>query len=196
MADGTSSWRVFYALELPAEVREKVAAHIARLRGAIPAVRASWERAEKLHLTVKFFGDVERARVEEQLAPAAARAAQNFLPFNLVVEGAGAFPPHGLPKVLWLGIADASGALSHLQSALESECAKASFPRERRVFHPHITIARLRTPAGAKELAAIHAQMGFEAIALTVSEIVLMRSELTPNGSRYTIISRHELSKS
>jgi len=189
----TECWRIFCAVELPPDVRTRAAAHIAQLREAVPTMRASWERTEKLHLTLKFFGDVEPERILNQLAPALERAAQNIAPFDLAIEGTGAFPPRSLPKVLWLGITDSSGALAHVQQHLETECARENFPRDARRFHPHLTIARLRTPAGARELAETHTKMQFKAATFNVSEIVLVRSEMEVSGSRYTVISRHML---
>jgi 2'-5' RNA ligase len=184
-------WRVFCAIELPSEVRARAAEHAARLRERTSEVRASWPRAENLHLTLKFLGEIERSRVEE-LSNAADRAVQNTRPFNLIIEGAGAFPPRGAPRVIWLGIKDSSDELSRLQSNLEDECAKIGFPREERPFHPHLTLARIRASHGARELARLHRETGFEAIDFPITELVVMRSELGPGGSRYTEISRHE----
>lgn len=187
-----SSLRLFCAIELPQELRARAAEHIARLREKMPRVRAGWERAEKLHITLKFFGDVEESRTPA-LMLAAERAASAVAPFTLTVADAGAFPLHGQPRVLWLGLRDSSGALARLQNHLEDECAAAGFKREERPFHPHITIARLRQPAGARQLAALHLELGFPAMEMTVNELVLMRSELGPNGSRYTVLTLYKL---
>jgi RNA 2',3'-cyclic 3'-phosphodiesterase len=190
-----SSLRVFFALELPAEVRARAANHIARLREAAPTVRASWEREEKLHITLKFLGEIAPDRVEA-LSGAAARAAASSQPFTLALKGAGAFPPRGNPRVLWLGLEDSSGALAHLQTRLEEECAAAGFPREARPFHPHLTLARLRAPQGSRELAKMHQETGFEPIGFEVTDLILIQSELGAGGSRYTEVSRHSLATS
>jgi 2'-5' RNA ligase len=184
--------RVFCAVELPDELRSRVAERARRLRAEFPDVRASWERPEKLHITLKFLGDTEPARVED-LSRAAARAVSNVEPFDLTVEEPGAFPPHGQPRVLWLGIVDASGSLALMQRELETECAAVGFARESRPFKPHLTLARLRSPQGARELAAAHRATPFEPQRFKVSELALMRSELSPRGSRYTPLSRHAL---
>jgi 2'-5' RNA ligase len=186
------SLRVFCAVELPAEVRAGAAAHAARVRERFSEVRASWPRAENLHLTLKFLGEIEEARVA-LLSAAAARAAEKSQAFELTIEGAGAFPPRGAPRVLWLGIRDDSGGLAQLQSRLEDECARSGFKREERPFQPHLTLARLRAPQGARALAQFHQEAGFEAAQFRVAELVVMMSELGPGGSRYTEISRHKL---
>ena len=184
--------RVFCAVELPDELRSRVAERVRRLRAEFPDVRASWEKPEKLHITLKFLGDVETARVGA-LSNAAERAAAGLEPFELTIEEPGSFPPHGQPRVLWLGIVDASGRLALMQRALETECAAVGFPRESRAFKPHLTLARVRSPQGARELAAAHRETPFAPQRFKVSELIVMRSELGPGGSRYTPLSRHRL---
>lgn len=187
-------WRVFCAVALPDEVRERVSQHIALLRQAMPDVRASWDRPEKLHITLKFLGEIEQGRVPA-LSHAAERAAQTVKPFELVIEDTGAFPLHGPPRVLWLRARDSVGGLAHLWKQLEEECARENFKREQRPFHPHLTIARLRSPGGARKLAALHKETGFGAQAFMVRELIVIHSELGSGGSRYTEISRHSLSE-
>jgi 2'-5' RNA ligase len=182
--------RAFCAVELPSEVRARAVEHMTRLRDAVPYARAGWERVEKLHVTLKFLGEVASNQIEA-LSDAASRAIQKTRPFILALEGAGAFPPRGVPRILWLGINDSSGALSELQKHLEEECERAGFAREERPFHPHLTIARIRTPRAARQLAQLHQESGFEAIEFSVTELVVMQSELATGGSRYTEISRH-----
>ena len=183
---------MFCAVELSAEARERAALHIADLRSRAPDVSAGWERPEKLHITLKFMGEIEQGRVAA-LSSAAERAARGVPPFDIGIEGVGAFPPRGLPRVLWLGVADTSGVLARLQQRLEDECAGGGFPREDRAFHPHLTIARLRRPRGARFLAALHSEKGFAPAHFCVDALVVLRSELGPGGSRHTELSRHPL---
>src|ERR1041384_5164250 len=192
MPEAQKPLRVFCAVEIPDGLRSRVAERLRRLRAEFPDVRASWEKPEKLHVTLKFLGDVEPARVEVW-SSAAARAVTNLEPFELTIEEPGTFPPHGQPRVLWLGIVDASGRLALMQRALETECAAVGFPRESRAFKPHLTLARVRSPQGARELAAAHRETPFAPQRFQVSELVVMRSELGPGGSRYTPLSRHRL---
>ena len=186
----SSDWRVFIAIELPGIIRQKLKAHIDGLRCTLPDVRASWSREDNLHLTLKFLGDIPVAKVEA-LAQAAQRAASKVEPFEIFVGGCGAFPSRGQPRVLWIGIDDPSGRLTEVHQALEDECAIAGFPREERPFHPHLTIARIRKPHDARQLAAVHRDTGFEPETVHALELVVIRSELVSEGSRHTVISRH-----
>jgi 2'-5' RNA ligase len=187
---GGESIRVFCAVELPEEIRAAVAAHSARLRLDFPDARASWARPEGLHVTLKFIGEVEAARVGE-VSRAAAAAAGGFSPFSLSVEESGTFPPRGAARVLWLGVKDESGQLARLQRRLEHECGAAGFPSEPRAFKPHLTVARLRTPKDAHTLSEAHRRAPFGPYAFEASELLVIRSELGPGGSRYTPLSRH-----
>ena len=187
--------RIFCAVELPDDVRARVAAHIADLRGAAqPSLKIGWERAEKLHLTLKFLGEIETERVEA-LTRAAERAASVTRKFELSLREAGSFPPRGKPRVLWLGLKDdATGSLAQLQERLEAECARENFPRETRAFRPHLTIARIRIPnAAAHHIAELHRETYFAPATFGVGEFVIMQSQLGAGGSRYTPLSRHEL---
>ena len=188
----SEQWRVFCAIELTEEARFRVAERINTLRRLAPRARAGWAQAEKLHLTLKFLGDISVGRIDD-LSAAAARAAANVAAFPLTLSEAGHFPPRGLPRVLWLGINDPTGNLARLREALEMEAARAGFARETRPFHPHLTIARLRDPKDARQLAALHRETPFASLAFNVSEVIVMRSELGPGGSRYTPLARIEV---
>jgi 2'-5' RNA ligase len=189
--------RIFCAVDLPDDVRTQAAAHISRLReaaatAASPA-RISWERAEKLHLTLKFLGELEPARVEA-LTRAAKRAAESVENFKVTLAECGAFPPNGNPRVLWLGLRDETKRLAALHARLEEECARENFPREAHAFHPHITLARIRIPnATARQLAKLHRETNFEPASFNVHELIVMQSQLGTGGSRYTPLSKHEL---
>jgi len=184
------SWRVFCAIEFPPRVVQQATAHIERLRERFPNTSASWNRDGKFHLTLKFIGETPRPNVD-RLTRAARRATENLSSFNLIVAGSGAFPKKGPPKVLWLGINDPSGHLAVLHNRLEEVCTEEGFEKEERPFHPHLTIARLRKPQGARELARAHKQYGFDAVKAAVTELLVIRSELSSSGSKCTTISRH-----
>jgi 2'-5' RNA ligase len=184
-----TSWRVFCAVELPDEVREQLRDHITRLRAAVPEVAASWSRVENVHLTLKFFGDVEVERIEA-ISAAASRTVAEFSMVPISVGGTGVFPRASRPQVLWIGVSDPTNQLSALQKKFEDETA--DFGKEDRAYRPHLTIARIRRPQGARRLADAHLQMEFKPAEIKLTEVIVFRSELSPKGSRYTPISRSE----
>ena len=186
--------RLFCAVELPGAARAAAFAHLTRLRESLSApARVSWEREEKLHVTLKFFGDVSVEKVEA-LTAALSRAVGSVEPLALKLQGAGVFPSPGRPNVIWIGVTDEEGGLARLHARVEEACAAAGFPPERRPFHPHVTLARVREAnRETRHLAHRHVELGFGAAGFDVREIVLMRSEPGPGGSVYTPLSRHEL---
>ena len=186
-------WRTFCAIELPAELSSPVTEHIKQLRTEVPQISASWNRDGKFHITLKFLGEIPQSQVKD-VSEAADRAVEETVRFKMVVEQAGVFPKHGSPRILWIGITDSEGQLPRLQARLDDECAKRGFAKEDRPFHPHLTLARLRRPEGARTLALKHKELGFGPVEVNVSELLVFRSELGQEGSKYTVISRHPLS--
>ncbi len=192
MAQDQPLWRIFFAIHLPTAIRSRAAAQSERLRDLVPDASASWTREDNMHLTIKFIGEVSADAVEK-LSSAAASAVSGISSFDIIVGGAGAFPKKGPPRVLWIGIEDPSGKLQELHKKLDEECTIRGFQKENRGFQPHFTIGRLRKPHHARTLAAAHEELGFEPQDVNVSELLLMRSELSSKGSKYTILSSHSL---
>ena len=188
-----SSWRVFCAIEPSEEISALAFKHVRQLEKEFPHIQASWNREGKFHLTLKFFGNIPVERVTA-VSQAASLAVEGKSEFQISVAGAGAFPKHGPPHVLWLGIDDLTGNLLRLQQELEEECSNLGFEREARPYHPHLTLARLRKRRGTRELGLSHRRLGFADVPMTVSELLVVRSELDPTGSRYSEISKHRLS--
>jgi RNA 2',3'-cyclic 3'-phosphodiesterase len=180
--------RLFCAIELPEEIRAAVASHVGALRRRFPGSSAKWERPEKLHVTVKFFGEISPARLLTLSAALASAARGRRL--SLAFEGAGAFPPRGRARSLWIGVADAGGDLARLQNNLETLCETAGFARDARAFHPHVTTARLRGDPDDKPLVAAHVEMKFSRLEWTATEFVLLESVLEPRGSHYAVVAR------
>jgi 2'-5' RNA ligase len=189
-----NEWRVFCAIDLPQSARLCLIEHIGVLRRLVPQVQASWSRETNLHLTLKFVGEIQRNSVRE-FSNAVSRAVKGIAPFSVVLEGVGVFPNRRDPRVLWLGITDPGGRLADLHSRVETECFAVGFPKEERPFHPHLTLARLRTRGNAGALARAHEQLNFEAHSIEVAELLVIRSELSSAGSKYTVVSRHALNQ-
>ena len=192
--DRTKQWRLFCAFELPEALRRSIADHSQQVRDAVPDAVASWSRPENIHLTVKFFGNVDQAKAPA-ITAAATRVVKEFSPLRIEVGKTGVFPRPSRPQVLWIGVEDASGALAKFQQTLEDEFAREGFSKEDRAFKPHLTIARIRRPQNANQLADAHLRMEFSPVEIVLSELVLFRSELSSKGSKYTSVSRHRLER-
>ncbi len=191
MAEGPPpTVRCFFALYLDAPAQAAVAAAIADLRQATDpagdrAVR--WTPRDALHLTLRFLGDVPRPTADA-LAGAVAARLGGLRAFDLRLTGAGAFPPRGRPRVLWIG-GDPVPALSELHARVEDACDATGLGRESRQFRAHLTVGRPRpgAPLDYAALAAALARVGFVA-STHVDSFHLMASDLTPAGARHTAL--------
>lgn len=174
--------RCFAAVAPPDAVRAELAAFAARLAPGCPGMQ--WAAEAGLHLTLKFFGDVDETRLAE-LAGALARAAAASRPFRARFSGAGAFPDTRKPQVIWAGADEGGADFLRLARAVEEETEKIGFEPETRPFRPHVTLARAKTGAD-KRLAgeAVEAAV-FESSRWEVRALHLYRSRPGPGGSVY-----------
>jgi len=192
------TYRTFIAIEPPSDIRRQIKEYIQQLRAQFPQVRASWLHEHNLHLTLKFIGDIPITRIPA-ISESCSEASRQIEPFDLIVSGCGTFPPHGKPKVLWIGIEDAEAGtqmsrLRQLHAAIEDSCATYGFEREVRPYQPHLTIARIREARDSRALAEHHRQTNFAMQRFSVSEVVVFRSQLSREGSIHSPFSRHGLS--
>lgn len=194
--DAGGAFRGFVALPLPPEMREQAAAVVERLRAA---GEVRWTAAENLHLTLKFLGHVPHSLVPE-LAARLGEVARAAAPFEFEVGGLGAFPRVERPQVVWVGVTAGEAALARLAADVEAACAGVGFAPEGRPFRAHITLGRARAGRGAeggRGLARALQAAGPVALGRARADrFHLMKSELTPRGSLYTVMATFELGKS
>ena len=184
--------RLFVAVELDAEVLDRIGQLTGELGREVPSVR--WARRESLHLTLKFLGEVDDGRVPalcERLASAVRGAGG---PFPMEVEGLGTFGDSLKPRVVWAGIQERSGALEALRNAVEGAAVAEGFDPEPRSFRPHLTLARLK--GGAAGLGrALATRAGARLGTSVVRGVTLMSSRLSPSGAQYSAVRRFELTE-
>ncbi|HNW58841.1 MAG TPA: RNA 2',3'-cyclic phosphodiesterase [bacterium] len=182
--------RTFICIELPVEIRTELAALQNRLKA--PGSGVSWTHPEGIHLTLKFLGDVEAVQMEA-IAGAVARACQGTAAFKITVSGTGAFPQLARPRVLWVGIEERSGQLNRVQAQIESELSALGYPREARRFSPHLTLGRVKSPEAVQGICREMQAQGFAPVHFIADSVVVMRSDLRPDGALYTPLKRIEL---
>ncbi len=181
--------RAFVALPCPPELRNALAEARPGWRELGADVR--WVDPGAAHLTLRFLGRSPRdalASLDRALAGIAAATG----PVALVPGEPGAFPGWRRPRVLWLGLDD-GGALAPLAAAIEEAAVAAGFPPEPRVFRPHLTLGRVRSPRGAARAVTAVQEWRPRAATETVSEIVLYESETGSAGPRHTAIAAYAL---
>lgn len=182
--------RLFVAVSLPPEIRERLAAVQDRLRRAQADV--SWVRPENIHATLKFLGETEEKRLE-RIRPALADAARAGAPFSMELSGVGSFGGR-IPRVVWVGVGEGAEPLTQLAARIEVALARVGFPKERRGFSPHLSLGRVRSPRNAEALLAALQEFQAEGFgSVTTTQVELMQSQLKPTGSVYTVLERFPL---
>jgi RNA 2',3'-cyclic 3'-phosphodiesterase len=177
--------RAFVAVRIPDEVLSQLGAIQQQLKRKFPEV--SWTRAEAMHVTLRFLGNIESARLPE-LDGALRGATGGFSAFDLELSGIGSFGN----RVLWAGIKRGAEPLTLLANSLRPAASTFSAHEEERPFNAHVTLGRFRRPERgvARILAELKApQFG----SWRVDHFELIRSELSPQGARYTALAEFPL---
>jgi 2'-5' RNA ligase len=182
--------RTFIAIEIPSEIKSALAALQTELRRA--GADVSWTKAENIHLTLNFLGEVDDRRVVE-VEKVCVTSAAEFQPFTLSLADTGVFPNVRQPRVLWAGLAGEIEKAVEMQRLLEEGLALIGFDREEKAYRPHLTIGRVKSNRKTRELLAIADAHQLPALSFDVTEIVMMKSELHRAGARYTAIARASL---
>ena len=191
--------RAFLAIELPQALRAELVTLQEELKRRIEPrmkrdTRISWVQPASLHLTIKFFGDMDEQMIDP-LRATLEQAIGSRSAVNVPLERLGAFPRSQSPRVLWIGPSEdwergiAARRMEGIHATVEQACEDLRFLREPKPFSPHLTLARIKT--GERHVGVALAQSGvldrpFSLGSLAVESVVLMKSELKPTGSIYT----------
>jgi 2'-5' RNA ligase len=175
--------RLFVAVNLPDQERERIHRAVRKLREAETPVR--WAGAAALHLTLKFLGE-QPADVVPSLSDSVSRVAQRHWSFTLRIGEVGAFPNFRRARVVWMGI-ERDPKLELLHHDLEVACQELGFEVDGRAFRPHLTLARVKDRTGVDELRRLaRASKGVDFEEETgVESIDVMQSDMTTSPSRY-----------
>lgn len=191
--------RLFVALDIPEDIRARLAEFMARLQRGFPDLK--WVRPESLHVTLKFIGESQKL---DEIKAALSRV--RFAPFDLSFRGCGFFQPKS-PRVFWVGI-EAPPELAHLADQVDEALKPLGVQANDFPYHPHLTLARVgsgspkadprdRDKPTMKDLARYlehspeTANCDFGS--MTACEFFLYKSELSRGGSKYTKLAAFPL---
>jgi RNA 2',3'-cyclic 3'-phosphodiesterase len=169
--------RLFVALDLPWELRERLRAMTAL---SIPGAR--WVAPENYHLTLRFIGETPGYRAEEIDHALGALKAPGFM---LTLSGLGTFSKGGRVVSLWIGV-ERNPSLDHLRAKIETALQRIGLEPERRRFAPHVSLARLDNVPEAKLAGFVQANNLFRAPSVPVQHFTLFSSRLGKEQSVYT----------
>ena len=179
--------RLFVALKIPDVIRQKIITY--RKEAYEGSENFKWEPEEKLHVTLKFIGDVKEEivpEISEELL-----SLEKFGSLQCSLNKFGFFFKNNVPKILWIGIKSDPEVFSIVKS-LNSSLEKFSIPKDNRKFKSHITILRLKGHPGEKFIESFR-NFSFPESRFIADEIILYKSQLLPAGSKYTEIKKYKL---
>lgn len=174
--------RLFVAIRPPASVRDALIDLMEGISGA------RWQSEDQLHLTLRFIGEVDRHVANDVVA---ALGTIHHPQFQLAVSGLGLFDRRGVPETIWAGVTPPE-PVHALHNKVDQAVARIGLAPERRAFHPHITIARLkRTTGQLHDFLSRHGGAG--TAPFEVDSFALYESQLTPDGAVYSEVERYRL---
>ncbi len=184
--------RAFIAVDLAEEVLAEIEKFVARMRSRLPGAR--WVTPKNLHLTLRFLGESD----SQQLATLAASLesiSSRYRPFAARCRGIGFFPSSRRPQIFWVGLDDPSEDLGNLQKEVEAAVRRGGFEPERRIYSPHLTLARFRNPRSDPRYGEISREFEKQDFGTSsISELVLYQSILKREGAEYHVLKRLVLS--
>lgn len=185
--------RAFIAVDLPQILREEIASFQAELKQSGADVK--WVAAGNLHLTLKFLGEIDenqRTAISNELLA----VRKNQKPFEIHLEGIGAFPKTTSPRVLWIGVSQGKEQLEELAKRVEEVCVKLGFQPEERPLSAHLTIGRVRSN---NQLAPLIKQLQVAEFRGTtpapIEKLILFQSTLSSQGPTYTPLAEFPLTE-
>ncbi len=179
--------RLFVAIEIPEDVRQNLARVLREFRAMSP--EAKWVRPENMHLTLKFLGEIDAAKLNDVQAILAAIRSPHSV--ALEFRGVGFFPNVKRPRVFWAGV-ESSANLSMIAAQIDHALHTLSFPLEDRPFTPHLTLARFSQPSLAIALqtaASVDPPCWFGSF--SASQFHLIESRLKSAGAEYTTLESY-----
>ena len=187
--------RLFVAIELGAEVLREAAALVAELRRRVDRgtrnARLTWVTPDRMHLTLRFLGEVSDERASEVLG--ALRDAIPMEPFAVAWEGLGVFPPKGPPRVVWVAAGRGRDSVLELEKAVSDRLEPLGIEREARPYAPHLTLARVREAGGLRPIPLFEGIAGQSIGTTNVDAITLFQSQLSSKGPTYVSMLRTPL---
>ena len=179
--------RLFVALKIPEEITENLLIQCKQIAQHPGDYR--WENPGKIHLTLKFIGEIGDNLVNpisEEL---------NFLEYNhsqeLTITKFGFFFKDRIPRILWAGL-QTDESIYNLVEELNRRLSIFSIPIEKRKFKPHLTLLRIKNHPGEMFINKFN-NYKLPDMKFISNEIVLMKSELFQTGARYTAIKKYIL---
>ena len=187
--------RTFIALELDEPLQRYLGRIIRRMAQELPSL--SWVDLAEIHLTLAFLGELSDEQLSAAIS-AAELAARKVSSFDIRLSLPDIFGTQRQPRVIWMGVDEPSGKLLQLQQQLNLELAQRGFEVDKRPFSPHLTLSRIKAPLNAEEQQRLQRILTVKdrqpsSPIIHVSQISVMKSELSRMGAKYTCLRNVDL---
>jgi len=143
--------------------------------------RGKVTRAETIHLTLAFLGEIEESRISAIKGMGRAAVGKAH---SLPIEQA-RYWKHN--RIVWVGPNETPAPLAKLVADLKSLLLTEGLAPEERAFEAHVTLIR--------KAQAPRALPALPALDWPVDEFVLVRSTLSNEGSSYDVLERFPLAR-
>jgi 2'-5' RNA ligase len=187
--------RTFIAVAIPDPLGQKLTRLQAQLAPDVPGARLT--TTLPFHVTLAFMGDVLDVDLN-QVCTAVAESADPFPPYEVRLEGVGAFPNPARPRVIWAGLtATDPSPLLELRKAIVRGVTRVGYRPDDQRFTPHTTLGRIKSdrrgPHPPDLTKVLEPYQAWSAGSFTVSEVITFASTLTPEGPIYAPLARAPL---
>lgn len=177
--------RVFLAFNVSEEAKKELSKAVSVLSPKIKGVK--WVDPNKMHCTVKFFGDIEEGLLSE-VSNIIENETNELAKINLDCMGVGVFPNWRYPKVIWAGLAGETDKVTELHDRLNKKLERFNFQKDKRALRLHLTLGRAKSPIKNSKtfMNLIEKMTEKEFGKVEVNSLTLYKSVLTKEGSIYT----------
>lgn len=184
--------RSFLAFDIPDEVRGKLSNLVADFREK--EKRIKWVDVENLHVTMKFFGDIEEEFLFGEISSQIEAVTAKNKAINLYCQGIGVFPNWKYPSVVWAGFSGDSESIIKLQSGIENALLDSDVHKDERMFRLHLTLGRVKGRIKNSPIVDLVEKLGPVKFGeVPVKRLLLYKSVLTKAGPVYTQIGEFRL---
>ena len=180
--------RVFLALELPDIIKEHLSMATKTMSQRVSGVK--WVKAGGLHVTLKFFGEIEEKKVQE-IEEALQGINKKHVAMPVQLEEINAFPDLMRPRVIVVTFQEGVDNVRAIFHDIENRLLAVDIQKERRGFTPHITIGRVKDAAPLP----IRDIIPLEERRFLLDNLVLYQSTLTREGALYAPLKEIKLER-
>lgn len=178
--------RIFIAIKISSKMQR----HIKKIQDDLKTVDADikWVEPLNMHLTLNFIGNASLEKIQT-IKKQVRQVVKTFDSFAIKSENLKTFSKNQKPSIIYLSVRSRNAILSVMAKKIDAELESLGFKKERRLFFPHITIGRIKSPRNIQPLLKILKNYKIsDDLFQAVHNVTLIKSQLRPSGPTYHIL--------